>query len=298
MSRVDTREQAPDPGHETRSRRKPGLVAGSGLGARIGAVILLLAVFAAVFGPLIAPYPEDEMLPAAAFAPMSAEAWLGTDYLGRDILSRILYGARITLGLALAATLLAFVVGTFFGFTAATAGPLTDTIISRLYDVVLSIPNIMLALVAIAALGTSMGVLVGIIGLIYSANVFRISRALAMDIKVMEFVEAARARGEGRLWIIGREIWPNAIMPLSAEFGLRLVFAILAISGLSFLGLGVQPPTAGWGVMVRENMTGMLYGSPAALAPAFAIAMVTISINLIVDDLSSRSGRDISEALG
>lgn len=276
----------------------PGTRAGPTLGARIGAVVVLLAVLIAVFGPLIAPYSEDEILPTAAFAPMSADNWLGTDYIGRDILSRILYGARITLGLALASTVLAFVVGAFFGFTAATAPPLVDTIISRIYDVVLSIPNIMLALVAIAALGTSKGVLIGIIGVIYSANVFRISRALAMDIRVMDFVEAARARGEGRLWIITREIWPNTIIPLSSEFGLRLVFAILAVSGLSFLGLGVQPPTAGWGVMVRENMTGMMWGSPAALAPALAIALVTISINLIVDDLSHRHGRDISKALG
>lgn len=298
MKKPETRSTTPELNGRDDPGGTPGRRARFALGARIGAVVVLLAVLTAVFGPLIAPYPQDEMLPVAAFAPMGAEHWLGTDYIGRDILSRILYGARVTLGLALAATILAFVVGTFFGFTAAVAPPLVDTIISRLYDVVLSIPNIMLALVVIAALGTSMGVLVGIIGLIYSANVFRISRALAMDIKVMDFVEAARARGEGHLWIIAREVWPNTIIPLASEFGLRLVFAILAISGLSFLGLGVQPPTAGWGVMVRENMTGMMYGSPAALAPAFAIAMVTISINLIVDELSSRYGRDISESLG
>lgn len=298
MKKDDTHSPTPDLKVPGVPGRPPGRRAGPALGARIGTVVVLIAVLIALFGPLIAPYSEDEMLAAAAFAPMGAENWLGTDYIGRDILSRILYGARVTLGLALAATMLAFVVGTFFGFTAAAAPPLVDTIVSRLYDVVLSIPNIMLALVVIAALGTSMAVLVGVIGLIYSANVFRISRALAMDIKVMDFVEVARARGEGHLWIIAREIWPNAVIPLASEFGLRLVFAILAVSGLSFLGLGVQPPTAGWGVMVRENMTGMMYGSPAALAPAFAIAMVTISINLIVDDLSSRYGRDISESLG
>lgn len=298
MNTEKPRGATPDPNEPGDTGRAQGRRARAALGARIGTVVVVLAVLTAVFGPLIAPYSEDEMLPVAAFAPMGAEHWLGTDYIGRDILSRILYGARVTLGLALAATILAFAVGTFFGFTAAVAPTLVDTIISRLYDVVLSIPNIMLALVVIAALGTSMGVLVGVIGLIYSANVFRISRALAMDIKVMDFVEVARARGEGHLWIIAREVWPNTVIPLSAEFGLRLVFAILAVSGLSFLGLGVQPPTAGWGVMVRENMTGMMYGSPAALAPAFAIAMVTISINLIVDDLSSRYGRDISESLG
>lgn len=259
--------------------------------------IVSLMIFIAIFGPLIAPYSEEAMLAAGSFAPISAENWLGTDYIGRDIFSRILYGARVTLGLSFLATVVAFTVGTLFGFTAATFSPLVDTIISRAYDIILSIPSIMLALVAIAALGTSAAVLIGTIGLIYSANVFRISRALAMDIKVMDFVEAARARGEGRLWIIVREILPNTVIPLSSELGLRLVFSVLAISGLSFLGLGVQPPTAGWGVMVRENMTGMMYGSPAALAPAFAIAILTISINLIVDEIYSKYGRDISEVL-
>lgn len=260
-------------------------------------LILSAVVFIALLGPVIAPYSEEELLPDGSFAPISAAHWLGTDYIGRDIFSRILYGARVTLGLAFLATVLAFTVGTFFGFTAATSSPLVDTVISRFYDIVLSIPSIMLALVAIAALGTSATVLVGTIGLIYSANAFRIARALAMDIRVMDFVEAARARGEGRLWIVTREIMPNAIGPLSSELGLRLVFSILAISGLSFLGLGVQPPTAGWGVMVRENMTGLMFGSPAALAPAFAIALLTISINLIVDEMSSKHNRNVSGPL-
>lgn len=290
---------APDPsmsgpaGPEPDARRRRFRLSAT---AGVSAFIVSLAVFMAVFGPLIAPYSEEEMLGAGTYAPMSTAHWLGTDYIGRDIFSRILYGARVTLGLSFLATVLAFTVGSFFGLLAATSSPLVDTVVSRFYDIVLSIPSIMLALVAIAALGTSAAVLVGTIGLIYSANAFRISRALAMDIKVMDFVEAARARGEGRLWIITREILPNAAVPLSSEFGLRLVFSILAISGLSFLGLGVQPPTAGWGVMVRENMTGMMFGSPAALAPAFAIALLTISINLIVDDVLSRYGRDISEA--
>ncbi|MGA8261355.1 MAG: ABC transporter permease [Arenicellales bacterium] len=264
--------------------------------AWIGVVIVSIMVFIAVFGPLIAPYSESDMLPDGSFASISAEHWLGTDYIGRDVFSRILYGARVTLGLSFLATLLAFTVGTFFGLTAATSRPFLDAVISRFYDIVLSIPSVMLALVAIAALGTSATVLIGTIGLIYSSNAFRISRALAMDIKVMDFVEAARARGEGRLWIITREIWPNAMVPLLSELGLRLAYSILAISALSFLGLGVQPPTAGWGVMVRENMTGMMFGAPAALAPAFTIALLTISINLIVDDISSKYGRDISEA--
>lgn len=290
------RATVPDPDRQPgRARRRRFRLS---VPACVSLVIVSLMLFIAVFGPLIAPYSEDEMLAAGSFAPISMAHWLGTDYIGRDVFSRILYGARVTLSLSFMATVVAFGVGTFFGFLAATSRPFVDSLISRFYDIILSIPSIMLALVAIAALGTSAPVLVGTIGLIYSSNAFRISRSLAMDIKVMDFVEAARARGEGRLWIIVREILPNAVVPLSSELGLRLAFSILAISGLSFLGLGVQPPTAGWGVMVRENMTGMMFGSASALAPAVVIALLTISINLIVDDVSSRYGRDISEALG
>jgi peptide/nickel transport system permease protein len=158
-------------------------------------------------------------------------------------------------------------------------------------------PTAMLGLVVIAALGSSMPVLIMTAGLIYSTGLFRVARALAMDIKVMDFVEAARARGESLFWIIGREILPNASIPLISEFGLRLVFSVLFISGLSFLGLGVQPPTADWGVMVRENLSGLIYGSPAAFVPAVAIATLTISINLIVDDISAQHGQDVAEAM-
>lgn len=261
---------------------------------RVGAGLVLFWVAVALVGPLLAPYDPAGFVSDESFATMSPGFWLGTDYIGRDILSRVLYGARTTMALSGMATMLAFVVGISLGFTAAMAGGTTDMVISRLYDAFLSMPTIMLGLVVIAALGSSIPVLVVTTGLVYSCGLYRIARSLAMDIKVMDFVEAARARGERLPWIIRREILPNAAIPLVSELGLRLVFAILFISALSFLGLGVQPPTADWGVMVRENLAGLAYGSPAAYVPATAIATLTIGINLMVDDFSARRGQEIA----
>jgi peptide/nickel transport system permease protein len=265
--------------------------------AKIGISVVAFWILMTVLGPFLAPFDPAEMISLDNYNPITSTYWLGTDYVGRDILSRILYGARVTIGLSFVATTLAFLVGTTLGFTAAVSGPVVDTIISRIYDGLMSMPTMMLGLVAIAALGSSFPVLIVTAGLIYSCGLFRIARALAMDIKVMDFVEAARARGERLPWIIRREILPNAAIPLISEFGLRLVFSILFISGLSFLGLGVQPPTADWGVMVRENIGGLLYGSPAAIVPALTIATLTISINLIVDDISAYHSRDVTEAM-
>lgn len=264
---------------------------------KVGVGIVIFWVVIALIGPFFAPYDPADFASDESYGPMSAVHWFGTDYIGRDILSRILHGARLTMTLSFMATVLAFVVGIGLGFTAALSGPRTDMVISRIYDAFLSMPTIMLGLVVIAALGSSIPVLIVTAGLIYSCGLFRIARALALDIKVMDYVEAARARGERLPWIIRREILPNALVPLVAEFGLRLVFSILFISGLSFLGLGVQPPTADWGVMVRENLGGLVYGSPAAFVPAAAIASLTVGINLIVDDFSAQRGQEIAEEM-
>ena len=264
---------------------------------KVGAGILGFWILVALAGPFLAPYDPADFVSDDSFGPVSAAYWLGTDYIGRDILSRVLYGARLTMSLSFLATVLAFLVGVGLGFTAALAGPRTDMVISRIYDAFLSMPTIMLGLVVIAALGSSIPVLVITAGLIYSCGLYRIARALAVDIKVMDFVEAARVRGEKLPWIISREILPNEVIPLVSEFGLRLVFSILFISGLSFLGLGVQPPTADWGVMVRENLGGLVYGSSAAFVPAAAIASLTVGINLIVDDFSAQRGQEIAEEM-
>ena len=251
--------------------------------AIVGITIIGVWILVALFGPLVAPHLDSDIVTDTSFAPAGEIGLLGSDFLGRDVFSRVIYGARMTMGLALAATLISFSLGITLGFTAAVLGGWTDNVLSRINDAIMAFPSIILALLVIAALGTSLPILVLTVGLIDATRVFRLSRALALDVSVMDFVDAARARGEGLWWITFREILPNTIAPLTTEFGIRFTFAILFISALSFLGLGVQPPTADWGSMVRENLQGLLFGSAAALLPAASVASLTIGINLIVD---------------
>lgn len=262
----------------------------------VGAAILVFWVLVALVGPYLAPYGQADIVSNDNFASASSSFLLGGDYIGRDILSRVINGAGTTLGMGVAATVLAQALGVSVGFFAAIRGGLVDTVLSRLNDALLSFPHIMMGLVVIAALGSSVPVLVVTSGVVYASAVFRIARALAMDLKVMDFVEVARARGEGTWWILRHEILPNVVLPLLTDFAIRLSFVILFMSGLSFLGLGVQPPLADWGSMVRENMEGLRSGSLAPIIPAAAIASVTVSLNLLVDELSLRTGRAYAEA--
>jgi peptide/nickel transport system permease protein len=227
--------------------------------------------------------------------PPSAEHWLGLDQIGRDMFSRILYGGRISIGLALVATILAFVVGIVTGFAAAVFGGWIDVTLSRIADVILSIPILMSALIIISGFGTSTLVLILTIGFLYSVLVFRVARAVAMNIAVLDYVEVARLRGEGLMWVILREILPNALPPLAAEFGLRFCFAFLFVAALSFLGLGVQPPDADWGSMVKESALAIPAGIAAPLYPAAAIALLTIGVNMVVDWLLSIYSRPQGE---
>jgi peptide/nickel transport system permease protein len=226
-------------------------------------------------------------------------AWLGTDVTDRDILSRLIYGAGRTIGIAFLATTLAYIIGVILGIGAAISNPKVDMVISRINDAILSLPTIMLGLVVVAAIGSSIPVLICTAGVIYASVVFRLARALGQEIMVMDFVEAARVRGEGLWWVITKEIGPNAAMPLMTDFGLRLIYVILFVSSLSFLGLGVQPPQADWGSMVRENLGALQYGTSIipVIAPAIAIATLTVGINLIVDDVSAYSGGKLSKRL-
>ena len=256
-----------------------------------------------IIGPSIAPFHEMDMEGDDSFldAYTSEEGYgtfyLGTDYLGRDTFSRVLFGARNTIGISLAATLIAYLMGITLGILAAVKGGWIDMGISRINDAILALPTIMLGLIVIAALGSSIPILIGTAAVIYATSVFRIARALGQDIMVQDFVEAAQTRGEGIWWIIRAEVLPNAAMPLATDFGLRLVFVVLFISSLSFLGLGVQPPASDWGSMVRENLQGLTYGSWAAIWPALAIASFTIAINLIVDDISAKSGGSLAKKM-
>lgn len=258
------------------------------LSALIGLILTGGFLFCAVFAQFIAPYPVDAVLGGVWESP-SATYWLGTDTIGRDILSRMIYGGQITIFVALAASLLSFGLGSFLGFLAAVRGGWIDQGLSRMVDLVMAIPSLIVALVLLSVLPINLTVLIIVMGLLDSTRVFRLSRAVAMDIAVMDYVEAAKLRGEGQTWIIFREILPNALSPLVAEFGLRFIFAVLFISTLSFLGLGIQPPLADWGGMVKENKDGLIYGKAAALIPALAIALLAISVNLVADWILSRT---------
>ena len=265
--------------------------------AWFGGLILVFWIAVAILGPAIAPFGEGEIVSTESFKIVDEAGFLGTDYLGRDLLSRIMFGARMTLGLAMIATLLSFSTGIALGFIAAIAGGWLDQVLSRAVDAIMAFPSIMLALIIIGGVGTSLPVVILTVAMIDATRVYRLSRALALDASVMDYVEVARARGEGPVWIMVSEILPNTIVPLAAEFGIRYTFAILFISALSFLGLGVQPPGADWGVMVKENLQGLLYGAPAALLPAACIATVTVGVNLLVDWFLHRSSTEISEEM-
>ena len=258
------------------------------ISALIGILVTLLFVLAAIFTPWIAPYSNTEIV-GDVWAPASAAHWLGTDNLGRDLLTRLLYGARITLFIAFLATALSFTLGASLGFSAAVIGGWFDELLSRFVDLFMSIPTLIFALVVLSVLPSTTLTLILVMGILDSTRVFRISRAVAVDINVMDFVEAAKLRGEGRLWIIFREILPNALSPLVAELGLRFIFAILFLSALSFLGLGVQPPQSDWGGMVKDNKDGIVFGIPAALLPAAAISILAISVNLVADWILNRT---------
>ena len=263
---------------------------------RFGICVLVLWAVVALVGPWIMPLGENALpLPDAyqSYLPPQPGAWLGTDVQERDVLTRLIYGASRTLGISLTATTLAFLVGTVLGVGSALVGGWTDVIVSRGNDAIFSLPTVMLGLIGIAAFGSSIPTLIGVTGFLFTPVVFRLSRALAMEVMTQDFVEAARLRGEGLLWIIRAEIWPNIRLPLVSEFGLRLIYIILFISSLSFLGLGIQPPRADWGSMVRENLGALQFGTSAVpvLAPAFAIASVTVAISFIVDDITTAAGR-------
>ncbi len=252
------------------------------ISAKLGMIMVLITLMAAIFAPVLAPYGETE-LAGDVWLPSSAEYFLGTDSLGRDMFSRLLYGARNTIAIAFLITGLSFVFGSVWGLLAATLGGWIDQLLSRIVDILMAFPTLIFALMMLSIVGTSIPSLVMVIALLDSTRVFRLSRAVAMDIEVMEYVEAARVRGEGLWWIMRHEILPNALPPLVAEFGLRFCFVFLFIAALSFLGLGIQPPTADWGSMVRENSGAITFGIFTPLWPAAAIAFLTVGVNLVVD---------------
>ena len=256
--------------------------------AWFGMVVITLYLIVALFAPLLAPHGQAQVF-TMAYAPWSEEFRLGTDALGRDVFSRLIYGARNTIGIAVATTLLAFLIGGSLGLIAAISRNWLDQVLSRFVDVLMAIPSLIFALMLLSIFGSSAINLIFIIAVLDATRVFRLTRAVALNVVVMDYVEAAKLRGEGLGWIMRREILPNIMPPLVAEFGLRFCFVFLTIAALSFLGVGIQPPTADWGSMVREN-AGLIqfaeYDLTAALTPmipAAAIALLTVAVNFVVD---------------
>lgn len=263
----------------------------------VGAVSFLIIfgwAVVAIFAPWIAPHPIGEIVDFDFFGPMSAQFPLGTDYLGRDMLSRIIYGARFTVGISLAAVFLACFFGVTLGMTAAVIGGWFDSALSRFLDALTSIPSKILALVIVAGVGSSIPILIITMAVIYTPGSYRFARALAININTMDYVTVARARGEKLGYLIRSEVLPGIIGPVLADFGLRFVFIVLLLSSMSFLGLGVQPPFADWGALVKENIGGLSFAAPAVVFPSIAIASLTISVNLLIDNLPQKI-RDRSE---
>ncbi len=282
------------------------------LTASFGILIIIIYAIFAIFAGIISPYGQEQIIPgvAANIVPGGDPALggnpdfpFGTDQIGRDILSRLIYGAQNTVGIAFATTVLAFLLGGTFGFLAATLGGWLDQALSRMVDVLMAIPSLIFALLLMTIasvwaprLGIPLTVfMVIIIAVIDSTRVYRLARAVGQNIVVMDYIEAAKLRGEGLGYLVFKEILPNATAPLLAEFGLRFCFVFLTIAALSFLGVGIQPPLADWGTMVRD-LGGFVnyaqFAPMAATAPllaAGAIALLTVAVNFVVDWMLQKS---------
>ncbi|WP_332688169.1 ABC transporter permease [Devosia sp.] len=251
----------------------------------IGFAFLIVWALIAIAAPFLVPYGVGEIVDFSIFTTSSDRFLLGTDYLGRDVLSRILMGARVTIGISLAAVTLAVVAGVGLGMMAALIGGWLDTAMSRFFDALSSIPSKLFGLVAVAGGGSSIPMLIVILAVIYTPGAYRFARSLAVNINAMDYVTVARLRGENLFYLARAEILPNILGPVLTDFGLRFVFVVLLLSGLSFLGLGVQPPLADWGALVRENIGGLAFAAPAVIMPSIAIASLTIAVNIAIDNL-------------
>ena len=274
----------------TASRRK--LLARWSRAGKLGLAVIAFWAAVGLFAPFLPASALGEMSDAGVFQGMTAQHLLGTDYLGRDMLVRIVAGTPYTIGVALVATVLACTLGAVLGLLAAVAGGWLDQALSRVLDTLISIPSKMLSLVIIAGFGSSVPLLIAVAAIVYMPGCFRIIRSLAVNINAMDYVVVARARGERHAYIMRREILPNILGPLLADMGLRFVYALRLLAGLSFLGLGVQPPMADWGSLVRENLGALPMGGVSVLAPALAIATLTIAVNLVIDNLPGHTDAD------
>ncbi|MCF4167308.1 ABC transporter permease [Zavarzinia compransoris] len=250
--------------------------------ALLGMAVVLGYAVVALFAHWIAPFGESEIV-SSQYDPWGGAFLLGTDNIGRDMFSRLIYGARNTIGIALLITALSFSVGGLLGLFAAVRGGWVDMVLSWIVDILMAIPQLIYALLLLTIFGTSIPVLIAVVAVLDSTRVFRLARSVGMNVVVLDFVEAARLRGESLWWIVRREVLPNVLPPLIAEFGVRFCFVFLFISALSFLGIGIQPPLADWGSMVRDNATLITFGDVTPVLPGLAIAILTVAVNFVVD---------------
>lgn len=283
MSAVDTPATAAAP------RRRAFL--GLGGPGTLGLAVVLAWIAVAVVAPWLVPAGALEIGALPVFAPSQAGHWLGSDYLGRDMLARVLVGARYTVGVALVAAVLASAIGTCLALLAAVSGGMVDAVLSRGMDTLISIPSKLFALIMVAAFGASVPLLVITAAVIYVPGAYRIARALAINVVALDYVVVARTRGESRLYLMLHEVLPNILSPMLVDLGLRFVYVVLLLASLSFLGLGAPPSAADWGSLVRENLGVLWQGGMAVVAPAVAIASLTMAVNLVVDALPGRAAR-------
>lgn len=256
--------------------------------ALIGLVVIATYAICAIFAPWIAPYGQAELV-SSQYDPWSAKHLLGTDNIGRDMFSRLIFGAQNTIGIALLITLISFTLGGLAGLVASVRGGWIDTVLCWVADILMAIPQLIYALLLLTIFGTSVPVLIAVVAVLDATRVFRLARAVSLNVVALDYVEAARLRGEGLWWMIRREVLPNIIAPLVAEFGVRFCFVFLFISALSFLGLGIQPPLADWGSMVRDNATLITFGDITPVLPGLAIAILTLAVNFVVDWLLDKN---------
>lgn len=251
----------------------------------VGTSIFLLFLLMALIGPLIAPYEANQQIFEDARQPPSPRHWFGTDHLGRDVFSRVVLGARDVLSLAGLGTLAAVVVGTTIGLISGYWGGWLDEVVMRFFDSLLALPALLLALLLLGSLGRSRNSVLLVIIIVYSPIVARVVRSVVLSVKTKGFVEAARVQGENVGYILFREIFPSTLPALAVEASLRFSYAIFLVASLGFLGVGVQPPSPDWGLMVKEGRANVSQTPWALYFPAGAIALVVIGVNLISDSL-------------
>lgn len=261
----------------------------TGTGA-VGFTLLVLVLGVALFGPLFAPHGPSEPIGIPYEGP-SGEALLGYDGLGRDVLSRVLWGGRSVLALAGLATVIAYLAGGLVGLVAGYSRSLVDAILMRAVDVLISFPALLFILVLVTGAGTSTWALVAGVATVQAPLVARIIRTATLEQSVRGFVEAAVARGESTLAILRREILPNIVSPIAADFGLRFTYSIILVASVNFFGLGLQPPAADWALIISENRDGLSLNPWVILVPAALIALLTISANLVGDAVARSLGR-------